>query len=311
MSAYHPGFEQHLIDYSVYPCRYRYPDGNRALKPKNWKEIQQRMIQPRPSLSLFRFSDEAFEAFMDKTTDAQSEAAVMTNTFSIIQGDSDIPSEIKRTFGNLTPLTDGSIVNAQPDFYYGARPQQLNPQIRKELNSYIVPSANQSVLIVPNNFTEGEDPGCTAEVVKRQSCYDGALGARVMQHLQSYGQPEPVYDNNAYTIISSYSDGQLRMYTTHPTQPANPGDPPKYHMNQLNAWGLTGNPETFRQGATAFRNLRDWAKEKRDEFIEAANVRVAVEEGREGEEEGEEGEEGEEEGGRGGGKSPLKFYEAI
>ena len=37
-------------------------------------------------------------------------------------------------------------------------------------------------------------PGGTAVVVKRQACYDGALGARAMHTLQSYGQPEPVYE---------------------------------------------------------------------------------------------------------------------
>jgi hypothetical protein len=111
-------------------------------------------------------------------------------------------------------------------------------------------------------------------VAKRQALQDGGVGARAMQHLQSYGQPEPVYDNNAYTITSTFDGEQLLMYTTHPTQPADPGEQPEYHMNQLRGWTLTDGPETFRQGATAYRNGRDWAKEKRDEFIEAANGRV-------------------------------------
>ena len=42
-------------------------------------------------------------------------------------------------------------------------------------------------------------------------------------------------------------------------------------MNQINTWGMTGNPETFRQGA---RNARDWAKEQRDEAIKCANERA-------------------------------------
>jgi hypothetical protein len=64
------------------------------------------------------------------------------------------------------------------------------------------------------------------------------------------------------------------MYITHPTQPVNPGDQPEYHMNKLRGWDLTDGPETFRQRATAYRNGRDWTKEKRDKFIEAANGRV-------------------------------------
>ena len=35
-------------------------------------------------------------------------------------------------------------------------------------------------------------------------------------------------------------------------------------MNQLKAFTMTNNSETIRQGATAYRNARDWAKEKRE-----------------------------------------------
>jgi hypothetical protein len=45
-------------------------------------------------------------------------------------------------------------------------------------------------------------------------------------------------------------------------------------MRQLNTWGMTGNIETFRLGATAYRNGRDWAKEQRDEAIRQANGKV-------------------------------------
>lgn len=34
---------------------------------------------------------------------------------------------------------------------------------------------------------------------------------------------------------------------------------------------MTGSVETFRRGATAYRNARDWAKEQRDEAIRRAN----------------------------------------
>lgn len=37
---------------------------------------------------------------------------------------------------------------------------------------------------------------------------------------------------------------------------------------------MTGNAETFRQGATAYRNARDWAKKQRDEAIRRANEKV-------------------------------------
>ena len=95
-----------------------------------------------------------------------------------------------------------------------------------------------------------------------------------MHSLQSYGQDAVVYDNNAYTITSIYNDGTLKLYTSHLTQPIEPEGQPEYYMNQLKAWAVTSDVETFRQGATAYRNSKDWAKEKRDEFIDAANGRA-------------------------------------
>lgn len=91
-----------------------------------------------------------------------------------------------------------------------------------------------------------------------------------MQSLQSYGQDEPVYDKNAYTITLIHHDGTLKMFTTHIISPAGPGKPPEYQMTRLNTWGLTGNVDTFWQGTTEFQNGRDLAKEWRDQFIAAA-----------------------------------------
>jgi hypothetical protein len=108
----------------------------------------------------------------------------------------------------------------------------------------------------------------------RQTCYADTLDARAIHHLQSYGQPEPVFDNNIYIITSTFDGRHLHIYTTHPTQPPNPGDPPEYHINQFRAFTITHNPEAFRQGATAYRNARDWAKKKRNKFIETANGKV-------------------------------------
>lgn len=110
---------------------------------------------------------------------------------------------------------------------------------------------------------------------KRQACYDGALGARAVQNFPSFGQ-EPIYDDNAYTITSTYLDRTLKIYTIHSTQASNAGDFPEYHMTQLNTSATAGNAERFREGVSAFRNARDWTKTQRDEFIVAANGRAIV-----------------------------------
>ena len=198
----------------------------------------------------------------------------MHDAFPILRGETNIPSTKMRRFKNLAPLTDSSLVDARPDWSYGTRFEQLNPHVQKQLSRYIVPCPNPRAPILHNNATELKDPSGDWAVVERQALHAGALGARAMQHLQSYGQPELVYDNNAYTITTAFDGRLLQMYTTHPTRPANSEDQPEYRMKQFASYAMTHNSESFRQGATAYRNSRDWTREKRDEFIRAANGRV-------------------------------------
>ena len=266
-------FQQNLIDHGVYPHAYKYPDGRVPAKSTDWEEINQRLAQPRSSLSPSKFSEEAFEEFVQADAHAFKENKVTDSVIPIIEGKiidgKCVSGGIPLT--NLDHLTDGTIAPGNPDRFYGARPEQLDRRIWNELSSRIIPSTQDDLPMVPNFFLAAKGPDGNAAVARKQACYDGALGARGMQSLQSYGKTEPVYDNNAYTITSIYNDGTLKIYTSHPSQPASSGGRPEYYMNQLNGYAMTANSNTFRQGAAAYRNARDWAKEKRDGFIEAAN----------------------------------------
>ncbi|KAI9765644.1 MAG: hypothetical protein M1840_007201 [Geoglossum simile] len=274
-SAYDHDFEQKLIDHSIYPDMYDYPHSGVTPKPNNWKEINSRLAQPRPSLSPSRFSEGAFDDFRCINKQALSEAKVMSKAFPIIAGNANIPSEENLIFTNLEPLTGGTLVDAQPDLYDGARPEQIDQQVRKELGSYIIPSTHHQAPSLPNLFAEGKGRSGSAAVAERQACYDGALGARGIYKLQSYRRDGAAYDNNAYTISATYHhDDLLKMYTTHPTQQEMPKVEPEYHTIQLGAWALTGSSRQFREGAGTFRNARDWAKEQRDKLIVDANSRV-------------------------------------
>ncbi|KAG5301145.1 hypothetical protein I7I48_01058 [Histoplasma ohiense] len=175
-------------------------------------------------------------------------------------------------FGNLAPLTDGTLALARPDHFFGARPEQLNRSIREGLSDQIIPSTQDDLPMAPNFLLEAKGPDGSPAVATRQACYDGALGARGMHALQSY-QQEPTYDNNAYTFTSTYQSGQLKIYATHISKSGDPDSRAEYIMTQLKGWSLTSDLETFRQGASAYRNGRDWAKERRDEFIRVANER--------------------------------------
>ncbi|QSS48831.1 hypothetical protein I7I53_08962 [Histoplasma capsulatum var. duboisii H88] len=129
--------------------------------------------------------------------------------------------------------------------------------------------------MVLNFFLEAKGPDGSLSVATRQACYDGALGARGMHSLQTYRQDGPIYDNNMYTLTSTYHGGTLNLYTTHIKKSDDSDGRPEYIMTQLKGWSMTSDLETFRQGASAYRNARDWAKEKRDEFIGMANKRLS------------------------------------
>lgn len=77
-----------------------------------------------------------------------------------------------------------------------------------------------------------------------------------MHSLRAYRQQEPTYDNNAYTITSTYHSGVLKLYTAHLTPPSGLDNRPKYVMTLLNSFGMAGEVETFRGGVSAYRNAR-------------------------------------------------------
>ncbi|EGC46656.1 conserved hypothetical protein [Histoplasma capsulatum var. duboisii H88] len=274
--AYRYTFQQNLIDHGVYPYAYEAPDGGRSAKPDNWKEINERLAEPRDSLSPSSFTDDAFEKFAREAANEYHKHSVLASVIPTIEGatSSTAYSGREGSFANLAPLTDGSLVPGKPDRFDGARSEQLDRSIRNQLNDLIIPSTDDSLPMAPNFFLEAKGPDDSAAIARIQACYDGALGARGIQSLQSYGQDIPVYDNKAYTIMATYHDGTLKLYTSHPTQPTCLGNHPKYIMTQIKGWSLTSDPESFRQGATAYRNARDWAKEIRDAFINAANQRL-------------------------------------
>lgn len=276
-TAYNRNFQQNLVDHGVYPPGYKYPDGQKPAKPNNWLELNERLAQPRASLSPSKFSEQEFEEFREADMNASKEKPIVRLAIPIIEGHID---DVRcmggdYSFGNFAPLTDGTLANANPDHFFGARPEQLSRQIRDELSDFIVPSTQKDLPIAPNFFQEAKGPDGSPAVATRQACYNGAMGARGIYRLQSYKQDEPAYDNKAYTITSTYQAGQLKLYTTHPTAPRESDGRAEYIMTPLRSFAMTDNPDTFRSGASAYRNARDWTKEQRDEFIKSANERHA------------------------------------
>ena len=269
-SPYRPEFNQHLIDHGVHTTW--------KSQKIDLEQVRAALVVPRPSLSFSNFSESAFEAFQETNDQAEDGRDVLENIFPSITGplEDNYPFAKSMRFGNLEPLTDETIKAPKPDIALGALPGQLNPIVRHELQHHIVPSAaTDKLIVVPNFFVEVKGPEGSAAVILRQARYDGAVGTRAMHSLQNYGREHPVYDGKAYTYSSTYhgGTGTLHLYAHHSTVPTTPGGQPEYHVNQLKAYALTSDRDAFVQGATAYRNLRDLAKQHRDTFIRDANSR--------------------------------------
>ncbi|PPJ53260.1 hypothetical protein CBER1_11823 [Cercospora berteroae] len=267
---YNSQFQQMLIERRVYPDGYEDSDGN-IQEPANINSLRELLPISRSSLSPSRFTDEAFKDFQRANRKARSEAKAMSSVVPIITGakDNRLQTEENIQFNNLEKFAPGLKV-AQPDKYYGARPEQVDERIRRDLGQYIVPSTSTSLPVAPNFFFEGKSAGGRPDVAQRQVMQDNAYGARAMFQLQNYGKETPAYDGNAYIIGSSYSDGQLKLYSTHPRQSAT-GDT-EYHMTQLRAYAMTDTADSFREAAAAYRNARDFAQKQRDRLIAQANA---------------------------------------
>lgn len=273
ISPYDRSFQQILIDNRVYPPAYEYPDGRVAPKPGNWEDIKQRLARPRPSLSPSKFADEQHEKFIRADASAAKENQVKKKVIPIIEGEIKDPrtSSGEIPFTNLAPLMDENLVPGNPDFYHGARTEQLERRIRDELGNLIMPSTQHDLPILPNHFTAAKGPDGSAAVAARQASYNAFFGARGYQVLHTFGEEEPQFDGNAYTFSSIYHSGTLKMYTSHPTKPANPGGRPEYYLNHIRSFAMGDTPETWRTGATWYRNSIDMAKEMRDDAIGRAN----------------------------------------
>lgn len=101
-----------------------------------------------------------------------------------------------------------------------------------------------------------------------QACFDGAHGARATLALKCAPEERLQYDGNAYTITATFVQGLLRIYTSHIVESESPLRAWDCWLNLIRSWDIDDeNPEICLEAVTAYRNLVDWAAEKRDELI--------------------------------------------
>ena len=272
-SPYSRNFEQILTDNGVLPAFYEYPDGREPGEPNNLDEIVQRARRRRSSLSPSRYTGEDFKKFQKAASKSSNEDGVSRTVITILEGSTHetYSSSTKVKFANLESIVDCPLAPGNPDLYDAAPPEQLDRRVRKRLYRMIVPSTQESHRMLPNFFLHLKGPDGTKAVAQRQCVYDGALGERGQHQLRSYGINGPRFDNHAHTITSVYLHGMLSMYTVYTAKTNGPCARQEYYTHLIDSWAMCGNIRAFRDGAAAFRNLRDWAKEQRDEAIGLAN----------------------------------------
>lgn len=272
-SPYNRGFEQHLADHAIHHVKM-------SEKPANLDTIRTALRASRRSLSPSTFTATEFEAYEEAEIGTMDEGDVLHNVIPTIMGSSQQGHIYARKTRctNLQPLTDGTIVPPFPYEYYGALPGALDRSIREEIGSHVIPSTTDGKPIAPNFFLETKGPRGSQFLAILQSRYNGAMGTRAMHSLQNYGTVgSQTYDMNAYTLSSIYlggGAGVLQLFAHHITAPTAPGAEPEYHTTQVGSYSLMGSHRYFLDGVTAFRNARDWARDRRDSFIQAANTRA-------------------------------------
>ena len=268
-SAYTPHFAQKLIDEGFYPVQ----SNPRAANHEGWSLA---LVQPRPSLSPSRMSDGEYHRFMRAVDGAKNEDEVMARVVPKIIGEDRYPSRQNSRLTNLDRLVDG-IVMPQPDYYEGTAPRRGNRQLRRLLDTSIVPSSHRDDPFLPNISLEAKGPTGSLGVAELQSCHDGALFARGAHRVENLGREEDVYDNDARTVSAVYHGaGHLDFHTHHLSQPDGPGTPSRTHMTRLGSFALGNSPQSFRQGVGAWRNASDLAHSHRERLIDDAHRRAQI-----------------------------------
>lgn len=276
---YNADYESKLIDDLLPPWSMNYKRAELA----NRQELNAvmdgtaRMQAPFSDLDVRHQSD-----FIRKSHAATTEPKWVHDAFPYIMGTAEIAHEQGVLFNNFAPIGKRLLAQAKPDYYEGSSPSEIKQGIRDNLSEFIIPSTTKQRPMLPNLFFEAKGPTGIPTVAKLQACHDGALGARAIHQLRSYGKdPEAMYDGNAYTVTATYNEGALAIYAHHPTsssgyrtQETEAEITTAYHMNRLGTWLLDDDIDGYRKGITAFRNLRVWAEEQRDQFIAEANCKI-------------------------------------
>ena len=276
-SPYDAAFQQHLINYGIFPPNYRYADQTFPPTPRNLEEIRNEARKPRKSLDmnadgLRGLFDQVRVAISNISGELKTHTALISKLQSSTEDPKSSAGGLKLT--NYLPLTDNTLTPSNPDYYYGARAEQLHTELQTTLSRLLVPRHDSPVL--PNFFLAIKAAHGDASVAMRQACYDGTFGARAMHISESLLKERRYWSGNAETISCTFIDGTLKMFACLPFESKHQERPTHYAMTMVDAYNLDATAERCKEGIAAFRNLARWALERRTKRIGDLNTAKSI-----------------------------------
>lgn len=274
--AYSANLEQVMNDHNMKFFRRNDP----AERPQNYDEIKKRLGDERP-----QDSEHPAHAALDDLSDTITHND-LANCMLPILHEAKLQGPQNRQF---TVMKAGDIIDAAavqkfaPDYYEGAKPDVVDKDLKKNLRTSIVPTYYNEDPIAPNFFLEFVTERSGQVVTRRQAGIDGVLGARCMNSLQNYprqmadkGPPPPEweFDGNAYSFGLTYRPRDLTIYSVHMTPPEPDDNMPGYRIVQIEIYSMV-HEDSYHRAISAYRNIRDLAKEYRDDILTKANSRAA------------------------------------
>ncbi|KAH9828397.1 hypothetical protein Tdes44962_MAKER09329 [Teratosphaeria destructans] len=251
--------------------RYTSAKSDRA---QNYDDIMKRLALPRGSMSPSQGYplEEEFDDFVVAHDAAPNEDTLLSTAFLPYFHRGLPPCGMNSSFSALATLTEEPLPAPKPSIYFGEAYTSLDPEARKACERKVVPYTRTPYLLV-NQTAELRGIAGKSDVARTQAMYNGAAGARAIDSVRSFSNPEKsILDSDAQTHGATFSSGCLSVYETH-SKPSERGFERDYVTQQIAGEMATASPAQFRRAVELYRNQCDLAREDREEVVRAANAR--------------------------------------
>jgi len=139
---------------------------------------------------------------------------IIDNIFSVIQNIVCIFFVKNLIFDNLESFIYNNLIDTKSNFYNRVRSAQIDLRIREKLKLYIILAIQEQTLALLNIFIKTKNFDKNAIVIKQQTCFNNILSTCNIYKFRFFKADNTLaYNNNIYTIVSTYYNNQLKIYT--------------------------------------------------------------------------------------------------